>query len=273
MCVALWIARNDPFASSSLGARQVRQSTCTWQFFLAKGSRTNTSKHPHQHSWANTRRCASRLYQVWSFLLNGRIFALCSKIARVWIRLSTNVCVSWTGWVSFWSTRKPMWSAECSSVFFERAEVLGNVSQHVRHVVVNVKGLKRTLLGRGINLESTVEIRFRWQPSLKQTRVRRTAFEILLLGVFPTRGFDGHHTVRTSGGMFDMWGLAARARTVRSVWRSRAHAAIGQRCLVASICCRATSSLAKHKILMQSISLTRVCSNAAADPSHYVVSL
>ena len=56
----------------------------------------------------------------------------------------------------------------------------------------------------------------RGQRSLKQTRVRRTAFEVLLLGVFPVEGFVGHHTVRTSGGMFDMWGLAVRARTVRS---------------------------------------------------------
>ena len=30
-------------------------------------------------------------------------------------------------------------------------------------------------------------------------------------------GFVGHRTVRTSGGMFHMWGLGARARTVRSV--------------------------------------------------------
>ena len=29
------------------------------------------------------------------------------------------------------NTRKPMWSAKCSSVFSERVEVFGNVSQHV----------------------------------------------------------------------------------------------------------------------------------------------
>ena len=57
----------------------------------------------------------------------------------------------------------------------------------------------------------------RGQRSLKHSRVRRTAFEVLLLGMFPPKGFDGHHTVRTSGGMFHMWSLAARARTVRSV--------------------------------------------------------
>ena len=58
----------------------------------------------------------------------------------------------------------------------------------------------------------------RGQRSLKHSRVRRTAFEVLLLGVFPARGFDGHHTLRTSGGMFRMQIIAARARTVRSVF-------------------------------------------------------
>ena len=42
-------------------------------------------------------------------------------------------------------------------------------------------------------------------------RLAHLAFEVLLLGVFPARGFDGHHTVRTSGGMFRMRSLAARA--------------------------------------------------------------
>ena len=53
-----------------------------------------------------------------------------------------------------------MWSAKCSSVFSERAEVLGNVSQHVHHVVVKVRGLKRCSTGRGLNMESTVVIGF-----------------------------------------------------------------------------------------------------------------
>ena len=38
--------------------------------------------------------------------------------------------------------------------------MLGNVSQHMRHVVVKVRGLKLSLTGRGLNLESTVEIGF-----------------------------------------------------------------------------------------------------------------
>ena len=45
-----------------------------------------------------------------------------------------------------------------------------------------------------------------------------------------------------------------------------AHAAIGQRCLAASICWRATSSLVRHRILARPSSLTHVCSNAATDP-------
>ena len=49
---------------------------------------------------------------------------------------------------------------ECSSVFSERAQMLGNVSQHVRHVVVKVHKLNQSLIGRGINLESTVAIGF-----------------------------------------------------------------------------------------------------------------
>ena len=53
-----------------------------------------------------------------------------------------------------------MWSAKCSSVFSERADVLGHVSQHVHHVVVKVRGLKQCSAGRGINLESTVAIGF-----------------------------------------------------------------------------------------------------------------
>ena len=51
-----------------------------------------------------------------------------------------------------------------------------------------------------------------------------------------------------------------------------AHTAIGQRCLAASICWRAISSLVRHRILARPSSPTHVCSNAAADPSHHVVS-
>ena len=53
-----------------------------------------------------------------------------------------------------------MWSAKCSSVFSKLAEVLGTVSQYMHHVVVKVRGLKRCSTGKGINLESTVAIRF-----------------------------------------------------------------------------------------------------------------
>ena len=46
------------------------------------------------------------------------------------------------------------------SVFSERAEVLGTVSQYVHHVVVKVRGLKRCSTGRGLNLKSIVAIGF-----------------------------------------------------------------------------------------------------------------
>ena len=114
------------------------------------------------------------------------------------------------------TTRKPMWIANCSSIFSERAEVLGTVSQHVHHVVVKVRGLKRSSTGRGPNLESTVDMGFVGNVR-GNIRAFGAAFEVLLLGVVGARGFVGHHTVRTSGGMFHMWSLAARARTVQSV--------------------------------------------------------
>ena len=54
---------------------------------------------------------------------------------------------------------------------------------------------------------------------------------------------------------------------------SRAHAAIGQRCLAASICWRATSSLVRHRMLVRPSSHTGVGSNAAAEPSRHVLCL
>ena len=153
--------RSDPFASSSLGARQVRHSTCTWQFFLANGSRTDTSKHSHQHSWANTRRCASSIHTVLSFVLGAHKLFFFAKQMRMCVDHAFYNCVCVLDRrFSFVSTGKPMWSAKCSSVFSERAQMLGNVSQHMRHVVVKVHKLKQSLTGRGLNLESTVEIGF-----------------------------------------------------------------------------------------------------------------
>ena len=58
------------------------------------------------------------------------------------------------------TTRKPMWSAKGSSIFSERAEVLGTVSQHVHHEVVKVRKLTQSSTGRGPNLESAVDMGF-----------------------------------------------------------------------------------------------------------------
>ena len=239
-----------------------------------KGARTDTPKHPHQHSWANTRRYASSIHTVLIFGLGVRnlVFFLPKNVhlrgscflqmcvcpgqkvfflehAKADVECEVFFCLFWTC-RSAWQCQ-----SACASRGGEGA------------VTEAVFDRKRSQPG---------EHCWHWIPgqrSLEHSRVRRTAFEVPLLGVFPARGFDGHHAVRTSGGMFCMWGLASRARTVRSVRRSRAHASIGQRCLAASICWCATSSLVRHRILARPSSLTNVCSNRAADPSHHVVSL
>ena len=76
----------------------------------------------------------------------------------MWIMISSHVCV--LDRRSFFFGEHANADVECEVFlcfffFFERAEVLDTVSQCMHHVVVKVRGLKRSVI---LNLESTVAI-------------------------------------------------------------------------------------------------------------------